>query len=325
LRYNRLVVVAALSAAALALALPSRAHAFADATQFFNQSAAPHAATFGASGEGLYFTGAPRFASLDCLSCHQGGPQQVGLRLNADDMSLFTSGYVPGHTYTLQVQLTNESEGLKYNTKNCTDPPAPDDKYQYVQCNNNGYALEIDTAEGPLAGPSVYCAQKPGTTGCPMPDYTADESLVAPDGDAVFGSKIYSTDPNNPKLIINNDATSWRFWWTAPKAGTGPLTVYVAGVDGNGGNGTVANDQDPYGDDTVSANFFLQESNAGVDNAAHAGCSVGGAGAAAAGSPAAWWCLVALLFGRGLARRRALAFLRCPPNALPSSSNIAPR
>lgn len=317
MRSNWIVVAAA-------LALPQAAHAFADATQFFNQTPAAHAATFGASGEGLYFTGAPRYASLDCSTCHQGGPQQVGLRLNADDMTLFTSGYVPGHTYALQVELTNEGQGLKYDNpqKKCTDPPAPDDTYTYVQCNNNGYGLEIDSAEGPLVGPSVYCAQNPGTMGCPKPDYTADQSVVAPDGDAVFGSKIYSSDPNNAKEIENNGATSWRFWWTAPKAGTGALTVYVAAVDGNGGAGNAANDQDPYGDDTVSANFFLQEANVAVDNAAHAGCSV--AATRAAAPAAAWWALVALLVGRGLVRRRALALTRCR-NVPPSSSSIAPR
>jgi hypothetical protein len=150
-----------------------------------------------------------------------------------------------------------------------------------------------------------------------MPDYTADESLVAPDGDAVFGSKIYSNNPDTPKLITHNAMTSWRFWWTAPPAGTGPLTVYVSAVDGNGGNGSAANDQDPYDDDTVSASFFFQESNAAVDNAAHAGCGVGGA----ATSVAAWWALV-LLVG-GLASRRALAWARWRKR--PSSSNTAPR
>lgn len=306
---------------AATVALPTAAWAFADATQFFDRKGAPHAATFGASGEGLFFTGAPRYASLDCSTCHQGGPQQVGLRLNADDMSLFTSGYVPGRTYELQVQMTNETEGLKYHTSSCTDPPAPDDTYQYVQCNNNGFALEVDSSAGPLAGPQYYCAQKPDAMGCPMPDYTKDQTLVQPDTfDAVFGSKVYSADPNTPKLITGNGMTSWRFWWTAPKAGTGPLTVYVAAVDGNGGAGTVANDQDPYGDDTVSASFFLQESNASVDNQAHAGCGVGGGRAAT--TPASWLLLLFALGGLGW--RRALTFARWRGQSQ-SSSNIARR
>src|SRR4051794_22186995 len=94
---------------AAALVVPSLAHAFADAVQFFDQPTTPHAATFGAFGEGIYFTGARRFASLECSSCHGGGPQRVGLRLNADDPALFANGYQPGKTYELQVLLTNES------------------------------------------------------------------------------------------------------------------------------------------------------------------------------------------------------------------------
>jgi MYXO-CTERM domain-containing protein len=282
-------------------ALPSAAHAFADASQFFDQKTAPHAATFGASGEGLYFTGAPRFASLDCSSCHAGGPQKVGLLLNADDPTLFSTGYQPGKTYELQVELTNETEGLMYKTPTCTDPTAQGDNFTYVQCNNNGFALEIDAGGLPLAGPSVYCAKEPAAGMCPPADFTADEALVAPDGDAVFDAKVYSADPNMPKLVMRNGADAWRFWWTAPKAGTGPLTVYVAAVDGNGGAGTVANDQDPYDDDTVTASFFLQEAGVPVKNSASAGCSVG-----SSASPAsAWWLLVAAL---GLLRRRARVY-----------------
>ena len=296
---TRFAVTVAVALAASA-ALPRAAHAFADATQFFDQKTQPHAATFGASSEGLYFTGAPRYASLDCSTCHQGGPQQVGLRLNADDPDLFVGGYVPGKVYQLQVELTNEDAGLFYNTPTCTDPPAPDDTFTYVQCNNNGFALEIDDGTGPLAGSNVYCAAEPKAGMCPPPDYTSDQALVAPDGDAVFDGKVYSSDPSMPKLITRNDALSWRFFWTAPKAGTGALTVYVAAVDGNGGAGTAVNDQDPYNDDTVSANFFLQESGAPVHDTASAGCSVAAGGAARA--PA--WLLAAVVLALALRRRR---------------------
>src|SRR5262249_50500826 len=157
-----------------------------------------------------------------------------------------------------------ESEGLQYNMPKCTDPPVAGDTFAYVQCNNNNFALEIDdTTDTPLAGPSVFCAQLPTAGLCPMPDYTRDATVVAPDGDAIFGEKIYG-DPANPKTVTDNGANAWRFYWTAPKAGTGPLTVYVAAVDGNGGAGTKDNDQDPYNDDTVSASFFLQEVNVPV-------------------------------------------------------------
>lgn len=287
-----------LVALALVAAAPSAAHAFADASQFFDQPLNPHSATFGASGEGLYFTGAPRFASLDCSTCHTAGPQTVGLRLNADDPSLFDTGYKPGTTYQLQIQLTNETEGLKYKTPTCTDPPAPDDTYTYVQCNNNGFGLEIDDATGtPLAGPNVYCPQQPMGGMCPPADFTKDQAVVAPDGDAVFDARVHSSDPDTPKVITRNDAFSWSFFWTAPKAGTGPLTVYVSAVDGNGGSGLPTNDQDPEGDDTVSANFFLQEANAPVHDSASAGCTL----APVAGAPSLFWLACPALL---LVRRR---------------------
>jgi hypothetical protein len=296
--------------AALVLA-PGAAHAFADASQFFNPDPQKFPATVGASGDGLYFTGAPRFASLGCSTCHTDGPQKVGLQLNAVETSLFTDGYVPGHTYELQVQLTNEVEGLTWNTKTCTDPPAPGDTYQYVQCNNNGFGLEIDDSTGaplsPMTSMSMLCPQMPAGGTCPMPDFTRDDAIVAPGGDAIFGAKVYG-DPNNPKTVSDNGATSWTFYWTAPKAGTGPLTVYVSAVDGNGGAGNANNDQDPYNDDTVSANFFLQEANAAVNDRASAGCSLG----ARAGTPGPVWFLLVLgALVRAASRRGRPSSARC--------------
>jgi hypothetical protein len=287
-----------LLALVLVAAAPSRAHAFADATQFFAQQANPHAATLGASGEGLYFTGAPRFASLTCNSCHVGGPGAVGLRLGADHPELFTDGYTPGQTYELEVELTNETAGTQFNTPTCTDPPGPNDKFSYVQCNNNGFGLEIDSSDGPLKG--GFCARPWQNGACPPPDFTSDESLVAPDGDAIFSDRVYSADPNTPKLVERNGATKWHLYWTAPAAHTGPLTIYIAAVDGNGGSGTAANDQDPFGDDTVQANFFVQEAGAPAGSAASAGCGVAPAAARSR------WLLVVLVFAALGARRSSL-------------------
>jgi hypothetical protein len=261
------------SVLAAALLFSSLAHAFADASQFFPTANLPHAATLGASGEGLYFTGSPRFASRVCADCHIGGPNTVGLKLGVDDQSLFAGGYVPGKIYHLQVELTNESKGTQYGGATCTDPPGPMDTFTYQQCNFNGYGLEIDDATGPLAGPKVFCASPPAADGsCPMPT-GIEESLVAPDGDAVFHNQPHSDDPNTPYVNLRNDPKIWDLWWTAPMAGTGPVTIYVAGVDGNGGGGTALEDQDPEGDDTVQATFFIQEAGAAIPTGANAGCA----------------------------------------------------
>jgi hypothetical protein len=257
-----------------ALSLSARAWAFADASQFFDAKQMPHAATFGASSEGIYFTGAPRFVSQSCAACHTDGPGRVAIKLGADQPSLFTDGYQPGTTYLLEVELLGETAGLEYNTPTCTDPPTGRDTFTYVQCNNNGFALEIDSAAGPLAGPTVFCAAQPVFGICPKPDVTNDEAVVAPDGDAVFDFR--ARDAANPKTLTRNGQTRWHLWWTAPQAGSGPLTVYVGGVDGNGGGGTADNDQDPYGDDTVQAVFTLEEAGAPAPSGATAGCALEG-------------------------------------------------
>ncbi len=261
------------------LLIPSVARAFDDPSQFFDRAPnQPHAATLGASAEGIYFTGAPRFVSQTCESCHTDGPKLVHLKLGADDQSLFSSGYRSGATYEIQVSLESESKGLTYGTPTCTEPTVQGDKYTYVQCNNNAFALEIDASYGPLTGASIFCAAAPENGVCPPVNPNTDEALIGPNGDAVFANRPHSTDPAQPKLVTRNDPTSWHFWWTAPTAGTGPVTVYVAAVDGNGGAGVSVNDQDPYGDDTISGSFFIQEQGGVVSNSAEAACSMAGHG-----------------------------------------------
>ncbi len=255
------------------LLFSSVASAFEDPTQFFVQST-PHAASYGASSEGVYFTGSPRFVSLNCSSCHTDGPGVVRLKLGADHPELFTNGYIPGQTYLFEVELFAESKGLEYSTVGCTEPPGKDDKYTYVQCNSNSFALEVDLAGGPpLSGSNVFCAEAPLNGVCPAPNFTSDEVMVAPDGDAVFAQRQYSDA--SLQMVRRNDATDWHLWWTAPPAGAGALTIFVAAVDGNGGSGTVANDQDPYGDDTVQASFTIREGGAPAPPGTHAGCDVG--------------------------------------------------
>lgn len=274
-----------------ALLSPARARAFAEPAQF--TAFVPHAATYGPSGEGVYFTGAPRFSSLTCASCHAQGPGRVGLHLGADDPSLFTAGYRPGATYRLQVELTNARLGESFAGATCTDSPGPNDSFTFVPCNNNGFALEIDQYGVPLSG--RFCAVPPVNGKCPDPG-PLDQVFVAPGGDAVFANRPRSTDPTKPQVILRNNPLWWNLWWTAPPAGSGPLTVYVAAVDGNGGDGSVENDQDPYNDDTVQAHFFLQERGAPVLPDVRAGCSV------APHAPALPWlfCLMVL----GLWRRK---------------------
>lgn len=266
------------------IGIAPRVHAFVDPSQFLS-GALPHAATLSASGEGIYFTGAPRFAGLDCASCHTDGAQRIGLRLDADEPSLFTDGYEPGRVYELVVRLRNEREGLDYGGDTCTEASG-----NFVPCNNNSFALEIDDALGPLAGPGVFCSRAPVDGVCPDANETTDEVFVAPDGDAVFGNRTH--DPSDDHVVTRNGATSWRLWWTAPAVDTGPLKLYVSVVDGNGGLGTVDDNQNPMGDDTVHGLVSIPELGGLNDLSASSGCNVASAGETfvpALAMIALWW------------------------------------
>ena len=270
--------------------------AYLEPAQFFTPKGVSHAASLGANAEGIYFTGAPRFSGGDCSSCHTDGPLRVTLALGVDDETLFSTGYVPGQTYELSVSLGNESKGLAYGTTTCTDVPPAMSGIAYQQCNNNNFALEVDTVDGPLAGPGTFCAAPPSQGGCPTANPSGDEVVVAPDGDAVLGNDAHSM--SMPYQRIANDSTSWHLWWSAPPAGSGPVTVYVAAVDGNGGSGTVTSDQDPFGDDTVRGVFHVREAGGTGPLDAKAGCSaVPGACDAGAG-------LLLLVTWLGATRRR---------------------
>jgi len=263
----------------LGICAPRAAAAFADSSQFFTTAAFPHAATVGASGEGVYFTGAPRFAGLDCAACHARGPQVVQLQITADPPGLFSDGYMAGVAYEIEVALIGESLGLEHSGTSCTVPPGRTETYPYKACNNNSFAAEVDDADGPLR--TALCAGQPSAGACPSPEAFVDETIVAPDGDAVFGNR--RRDPADPK-IVGNDPTSWRFWFIAPPPGTGPLTLYVDAVDGAGGDGTAADDQDVFGDDTVRATVPLAEAGSLRAWTAVVGCALGGAGGSAPGS-----------------------------------------
>jgi hypothetical protein len=262
------------------LLVATPAQAFDDPSQFFAHSSVPHSATLGASGEGLYFTGAPRFASQTCANCHVDGPQLVGLHLNAADPSLFSAGYEEGKTYQLQVVLNHEQRGTQFDTADgqCTEPPGPKDTYAYQQCNNNSFALEVDDANGnPLKGPVLFCPVQPVSMGGQITCATntdTDAVQISPDGDAVFGNR--TRDSNNPQTVTSNGVTAWTFYWTAPPTGSGvgPVTFYVSAVDGNGGTGVATNDQDPFGDDTVAAQFYVQQAGVATPTGPSAGCAL---------------------------------------------------
>jgi len=230
----------------------------------------------------IAFTGSPRFTGHTCEVCHTDAPHTVGLQVQADDESLFTDGWTANKQYHLRVVLLNEHEGVDYRASgdSCGDLDA------YKPCDNNGFAFEVDASDSTPAGKYVPVAANACANSGPVP--VDVDSIVISDGTAVA-----HTGSHKAQL-------AWDFCWTAPAAGTGTLTAYVAAVDGNGGDGTVNFPYNTTGDDVATGQLLFPEQGAGPPPTQGGGCSTGGeAGIAVA---------VALLL---LRRKRLPVLLAC--------------
>ena len=128
--------------------------------------------------------------------------------------------YVPSSDNEITIRIENERLGMSAGLSNF-----------------NGMVLSVFTAEGQPAGTFTNAA--------------ADQYEVRSSsrGDLAIASAGRQTG-----------VTEWRFTWVAPPAGTGPVTLYLGVVDGNGAN-SAANETltDPFGDDVYTAKVTLQE------------------------------------------------------------------
>ena len=207
---------------------------------------------------GIAFDGAPRWSSHSCAVCHTDPPGLIGLRLEADHPELFSDGWKPGQQYHLRVVLTNEWAGVQYqaNGDHCGFAITP-----YKPCDENGFALEMDDAAGRPLGKFVpVVANACANTGTPPTDV---DVRVLKDGTAVTHTGAHM------------GMASWDLCWTAPAAGAGPITAYLAGVDGNGGNGTVAFPNDTTGDDVAAGAVPIAELGADPVTPQTGGCDAG--------------------------------------------------
>ena len=230
-------------------------------------------------GGGIAFDGAPRWTSHTCAVCHTNAPGLIGIRLEADQPALFASGYQPGQSYHLRVVMENEWAGLAYAAygDNCgfsTDP--------YRPCDENGFGLEFDDTGGTPTGTFavvVANACAPGSTS------TDVDAYILKDGTAAMHSGVH------------DGVTAWDVCWTAPAAGTGTVTAFVAAVDGNGGDGTVNFPNNTTGDDVAAGQVPIPELGGAAPPPQGGGCSAGGdAGGLGA--------VLAAMLAIGLRRRR---------------------
>ncbi len=270
----------------LALAAPARAFPTGDRFDVEQPDPMTGLVLQSANGDGIRFTGSPDFPQATCASCHVNPPRLAGAHLGADPPSLFTEGYESGRTYLIEVQLTGETLGLEYNgTPRC--------KGAGVGCNTNGYALEVDDEDGGGAGD--LCPSDP-SGGCPGPRGT-DSLLLTLDGHQVIASRGYLDKEGALPAGLANGATRWRFYWTAPPAGTGPVTFHFGIVDGAGGHGDAAYPQAAEGDDVVEAHVAVADATTAT-GVAGPSCATGGR------APRAVVPLALLVIVLGILRRR---------------------
>lgn len=231
------------------LFIASTAHAFPTGAQFDQDALAND------GGGGIAFDGAPRFAGHSCEVCHTGAPHQIAVRLEADHPELFETGYTPGQQYHLRVVLEREHEGLQYTAS--ADVCGQLDASPFAPCNDNGFALELDDGNGAVSGAFSFYAATACTATAP-----ADPMTLTLKGGAIVHEE-------------HAGRTAWDLCWTAPVAGTGSVTAYVAVVDGNGGTGTSAFPNDTIGDDVAAGAVPIAESGA-APSANAGGCRAGG-------------------------------------------------
>jgi MYXO-CTERM domain-containing protein len=266
----------------LAIALaPITAHAFVAGAAFdADPLVKPDMGYFPGAG-GIAFTGAPRWSGHTCVVCHTDPPKHIGIRLEADQPALFSGGWEPKKQYHLRVVLENEIEAVEF--AKAGDTCGTQDDGTYKRCDTNGFALEMDDGGGNPVGTFVSVANNACATTPPADSTTyilADKSAVL------------HTDSHK-------GLTAWDFCWTAPAAGAGTITAFVAVVDGNGGLGTEAVPNDPIDDDVATGTVPIAELAAEGNGTDAGGCAAGG--------EAGLTGVIAVGIAIALRRRRALA------------------
>lgn len=172
-------------------------------------------------GGGIYYLGVKAERGWTCVMCHTEAPGDIKVALSSDPPELLADYlYEPGIRYEIEVDMVALGEGGELGQGN------PISNY-----NSLGFTV-TDSLGLPLGKPSG----------------AADE----------FQEINFTT------LLSVGTAPGqahWTFAWTAPAdAGTGPATIYLGVVDGNGGGITGSEAfTDPFGDDVVMVEIPIDE------------------------------------------------------------------
>ncbi len=184
-----------------------------------------------AGAGGIYGTGSTTEWGITCAHCHIEGAGLIDAVITPNpawtDLGGGELGYQPGQTYDITFTMTGEHRGLNQGNNNL-----------------NGFALMIEDANGGVIR-GYQTDSGASSDNCPQ-QYPQNN----PNGTTyVYG------DCHGVLFIPVANITQWRFSWTAPAQGSGPLNVYWGVVDGSSGGD---NSKD---DDVKQGIFTLAEGN----------------------------------------------------------------
>ncbi|HEX2678245.1 MAG TPA: hypothetical protein VHM19_16435 [Polyangiales bacterium] len=213
-------------------------HAFPTHREWQTPAAGPSGSTgLRPGGNGYYYTGGIGDSGMTCSGCHINAKHKISVRIDSNPLWEKAEGgiaYKPGQVYDIVVNLVGEHLG--------------DGK------DNNGMTLTIENDLGQVAG--VFqdsLGQYSNTDYChnnTLPDTLMTEpaydqtTLIVGDCRAVISLE----HPTNAKA-----RKAWAMRWQAPKAGTGPVTLFVGVVDGDQPGSSSLND------DVAEGKQVLQE------------------------------------------------------------------
>lgn len=166
----------------------------------------PDQPTGRAGGGGLWSTGSKNDKGIKCSHCHIEPDGMIDAEILFTP-PLVNGQYVPGQTYTIEINLLNEIHLPGNGITNTL----------------NGFSLTFETPAGARAGVLRSDVTGVNSQACPS-QYPAS----APNGT----SYVYG----NCNAIISvplNNSDQWFAGWTAPAAGTGPVNMFYGVVDGN--------------------------------------------------------------------------------------------
>lgn len=159
-------------------------------------------------GGGIFGTGSTADWGITCAHCHINDKNQQGSITATFTYTPALSGgkYAPGTTYNVNVKMVGEHLGLSN-----------------MASNTNGFGAIYEDAAGKKAGTVLGDQQ----TSCP--------SMAPTVPDALLMGQTYAYGDCHAVVSLgrNGAAPDWNFKWTAPAAGTGPVTLYYGVVDGD--------------------------------------------------------------------------------------------